>query len=115
MSGPDLSGLRRAGTVQRWVLEVTGRVQGVGCRDFVRDLALRLRLTGYVWNDEADPDRVGIVVQGPEALLRSFTHDLAGTHGLIVVTGVKRISIEEPSPSLLTFTRVSTFPRGSLR
>ena len=53
---------------------VTGRVQGVGFRYFVRTLARELRLAGRVWNR---PDgAVEIEAAGPEPALAEFARRL---------------------------------------
>ena len=51
-------------------LRVTGKVQGVGFRWFVRERARRLGLTGYVRN-EAD-GAVVLEVDGPEDLVEAL-------------------------------------------
>ena len=53
---------------------VTGRVQGVGFRFFVRALARELKLAGRVWNR---PDgAVEIEAAGPEPTLADFARRL---------------------------------------
>jgi len=53
-----------------WELTVTGRVQGVGFRWFVKHLAQDLGVKGYVRNL---PDRsVRILAQADQAILESF-------------------------------------------
>lgn len=59
--------------LQRWVIRISGVVQGVGYRPFVYKLASRLGVLGSVWNDQAG---VVINVVGPPATLRTFIHDL---------------------------------------
>lgn len=55
-------------TIERLTARVTGRVQGVGFRWWVRTRADRLRLTGWVMN--ADNERsVEIVAEGPPSSL----------------------------------------------
>ena len=55
--------------LQRWVIRVTGVVQGVGYRPFVYTLAGRSNIVGSVWNDQA-----GVVIDavGLPATLRAF-------------------------------------------
>ncbi len=62
---------------------VTGIVQGVGFRWWAKRLAESLRVTGAVWNN---PDgSVGILAQGREASVKSFTDALAaGPAGSLV-------------------------------
>lgn len=61
---------------QRLVVQVTGRVQGVGFRHFTRQEARRLGLIGWVRN-EADGS-VRVVAEGPrealEQLLDALRH-----------------------------------------
>ncbi|MCP3751807.1 carbamoyltransferase HypF [Pseudomonas sp. SBB6] len=55
--------------LQRWLIRVTGVVQGVGYRPFVYKLASRSGVLGSVWNDQA-----GVVIDavGPAATLQAF-------------------------------------------
>ncbi|MDI6720228.1 MAG: acylphosphatase [Methanomicrobiales archaeon] len=56
--------------MQRAVISVSGRVQGVGYRAYVQDLARGMRLTGYVRNL---PDgSVRVLAEGEEGQLRRF-------------------------------------------
>ena len=57
--------------MQRLHARVTGRVQGVGFREYVRHQAVARGLTGYVRNDE-DGHTVEIIAEGEEPKL----HDL---------------------------------------
>ena len=61
---------------ERLSAHVTGRVQGVGFRDFTRRRAARLGLAGWVRNE---PDRrtVRLVAEGPRAHLEEL---LAALH-----------------------------------
>ena len=56
-----------------WRITVRGVVQGVGFRPFVYRLAHRHALTGWVLNHSGGVD---IEVEGPEAALEAFLHDL---------------------------------------
>ncbi|MBI2723700.1 MAG: acylphosphatase [Chloroflexi bacterium] len=49
---------------------VSGRVQGVGYRDFVRSAALRLDVSGWVRNGE--DGRVEVVAEGDDATLQAL-------------------------------------------
>lgn len=60
-------------TVQRWAIEVTGIVQGVGYRPFVYKLAVFYHLTGWVYNHSAG---VSIEVEGAEEDCRQFLQHL---------------------------------------
>jgi acylphosphatase len=57
--------------MQRLHARVTGRVQGVGFREYVRYQAVTRGLTGYVRNDE-DGQSVEVIAEGEEPQL----HDL---------------------------------------
>jgi acylphosphatase len=57
--------------MQRLHARVSGRVQGVGFREYVRHEAVARGLTGYVRNDE-DGQTVEIIAEGEEPQL----HDL---------------------------------------
>ena len=60
--------------VKRLSIVVTGRVQGVGYRFFVEDLAQSLGLSGWVRNN---PDRtVECEAQGEESVLEEFCKEL---------------------------------------
>ncbi len=59
--------------VERWRLEVTGVVQGVGFRPFVHRLATELGLAGLVGNDTS---QVFIEVQGEHPVLECFVSKL---------------------------------------
>lgn len=66
---------------------VEGRVQGVGFRFFVRDVARRLGLKGWVRNL---PDgRVEVVAEGPEGLLQEFLQRLQQGPRLAFVAQVR--------------------------
>jgi len=58
-------------TIER--IEVTGRVQGVGFRPFVHNLAEKHHLGGYVLNS---PDGVVIEVEGEAGAIEDFVDDL---------------------------------------
>ncbi|MCF6505857.1 acylphosphatase [Blastococcus sp. MG754426] len=65
---------------------VSGRVQGVGYRYFVRGLAQRAGLSGVARNL---PDgRVEVVAEGPEAAVRELVAALDGPDAPGRVTGV---------------------------
>ncbi len=51
-------------------LHITGKVQGVWFRASTKDAAIRLGLTGRVWNN-AD-DSVGVLAQGPDPQIQTF-------------------------------------------
>lgn len=58
----------RRGEVERLSATVTGRVQGVGFRWWIRSAADRLGLTGWVMN-APDERSVELVAEGPAAAL----------------------------------------------
>jgi acylphosphatase len=56
--------------MKRYVIKVTGKVQGVFFRDTARQVATRLGLTGFAHNE---PDgSVHIEVEGDESKLQAF-------------------------------------------
>jgi acylphosphatase len=61
--------------MQRLHARVTGRVQGVGFRDYVRREASARGLTGYVRNDE-DGRSVEVVAEGAETQVHSLLEAL---------------------------------------
>jgi acylphosphatase len=77
-------------------LLVSGRVQGVGFRWFVRTLALRLDLAGWVMNL---PDgTVEIAAQGSDAQLEEFLNEVRrGPDG----ADVSRVDVLAPSNDAL--------------
>jgi hydrogenase maturation protein HypF len=77
-------------------VQVRGVVQGVGFRPFVFRLARRNTLAGWVRNAGAG---VQIHVEGPEAALRTFVHDLEqGPPPAAVITAIE-ITPAEPDGS----------------
>jgi acylphosphatase len=85
-----------AGARQRYEATVHGRVQGVGFRWFVRSVAARLNLVGWVANEPsgsvrvvAEGDRAGLeelarlLRQGPPgAQVERVDHDMSGATGV---------------------------------
>jgi acylphosphatase len=71
---------------------VTGRVQGVGFRYFVRALARELKLAGRVWNRR--DGAVEIEAAGPEVTLAEFARRLLA-EGPGRPTHVERTPLEE--------------------
>ena len=66
------------------IVHISGRVQGVGYRYFVLQLARNLNLTGYVRNQR--DGRVEVVAEGEEQVLKAFLEDLKeGPAGASVV------------------------------
>jgi hydrogenase maturation protein HypF len=59
--------------IVRWLVEISGVVQGVGFRPFVCNLAAQLGLNGWVCNTT---DGVELALQGPAVELRHFLHHL---------------------------------------
>lgn len=86
-------------------LEVTGRVQGVGFRWFVRERARRLGLAGWVRNQE--DGSVEIVAEGDDAAIDMLGTALrAGPPGSSV-ENVRSLSsdVEEALPQPFTIRR----------
>jgi acylphosphatase len=74
--------------VERLSAIVTGRVQGVGFRWWVRTAADRMGLTGWVMNG-ADERSVELVAEGPSALLDQLERLLRQGPPGAVVDGVE--------------------------
>lgn len=75
-------------------LIVTGAVQGVGFRPFVRNLAVEMGLAGSVWNTPAGAE---LEVEGPAARLEEFAARL--THELPRPGFVRTLVAEESAPT----------------
>lgn len=66
-------------------IELRGRVQGVGCRAYVRHAAQKLGVKGWVKNDEGDEERVIVHAQGSKEAVEKFLELLkAGWHPILV-------------------------------
>ena len=78
----------------QYKLKITGVVQGVGFRYFVRQEAARLGLAGAVWNC---PGSVEVVVQGEEALLEQLVEQckLGPTYSKVATVDVERDEVGE--------------------
>jgi len=73
-----------AGPARRLTATVTGRVQGVGFRWWVRSAAERLGLSGWVMNGD-DERTVEVLAEGPEPALEELERLLrAGPPGALV-------------------------------
>ena len=71
----------------RLTVIVTGRVQGVGFRDYVQRQAVRLDLMGFVRNRE-DGRSVEVVAEGDGSVLSDFAQALRRGPGLARVDDV---------------------------
>lgn len=89
--------------VVRWELEACGRVQKVGYRDSVEEVAHKLGLVGTVRNDEKDRHLVHVVAQGPEDKLSTLIREISGKHGDAVVEDVRKVAEKDPDPRLTEF------------
>jgi acylphosphatase len=89
--------------MQRLHARVTGKVQGVGFREYVRHEALTRGLTGYVRNDDADLHTVEIVAEGEDSQIESL---LAALHGGPRFSRVERVesAISEASHAFARFS-----------
>lgn len=78
-------------------VRVSGRVQGVGYRYYVRDMAMNLGVTGWVRNE---PDgTVSVSAVGDEAILKDFLSEIrAGDDPIIHVTAVDAEWYDAASP-----------------
>lgn len=68
--------------------KIKGRVQGIGFRFFVKSLALKLNLNGWVRNME-NPDEVEGVVEGEKENILLFFKDLKTGHSMAVINKVE--------------------------
>ena len=76
------------GDLERLSATVTGRVQGVGFRWWVRSAADRMGLTGWVMNGE-DERSVELVAEGPPASLDQLEQMLRRGPPGAVVDGIE--------------------------
>jgi acylphosphatase len=60
---------------KRLVISVYGKVQMVGFRDYVFEIARTLKIKGYVKN-EKNPSLVTIVAEGEENILNEFVNEI---------------------------------------
>ena len=81
---------------------VTGRVQGVGFRDYVQRQALRRGLAGFVRNRD-DGRSVEVVAEGDESSLSAFTEALHKGPGLARVDDVDA-QVREEAPKFSRFS-----------
>ena len=86
-------------------LLISGFVQGVGYREFVRNEAQKLGLAGWVRN--LSDNRVEVAAQGSEEILKKFIKICEKGPFL---SDVKNVAIEwqEPSEVFSEFKRLST-------
>jgi acylphosphatase len=84
----------------RVVAVVSGHVQGVGYRYFVRELAVSARLAGSARN--LRDGRVEVVLEGPEDGVRAVVAALDGPRAPGSVTGV--VTRSEPAQGNSGFT-----------
>ena len=80
---------------------VTGRVQGVGCRDYVQRQAVRRGLSGFVRNRN-DGRSVEVVAEGDGSSLSDFTEALHKGPGLARVDDVD-VRVTEDGPQFSRF------------
>jgi acylphosphatase len=73
--------------VPRLTAIVTGRVQGVGFRDYVQRQAVRRGLTGFVRNRD-DGRSVEVVAEGDDSSLSKFVDTLRNGPGMARVDDV---------------------------
>lgn len=96
MSGQNGGSMRRIEAV------VSGRVQGVGFREFVRHEAATRGIAGYVRNSD-DGRRVEVVAEGEERAIEELVRSL---HSGPRFAHVERVDVEYTEPGL-GFTRFS--------
>lgn len=79
---------------KRLQVTVEGRVQGVGYRMFVRDLASRFHLTGWVRN--RDDGSVQAVIEGEEEMVNEMVEALYARGSTLI--RVDRITVYQENP-----------------
>lgn len=81
--------------MKRYLIILQGTVQGVGCRMFVYQHALKYKLTGYVRN--LSNGNVEIQVQGEEFNLKQFIQEILPGDRFITIENysVKDIEINQ--------------------
>lgn len=73
-------------------VRLTGRIQGVGCRPFLHNTALQLKLTGFVRNDHQG---VTVEAQGPSGRIERFVRRLQDPSALPPLMRVSSIQVED--------------------
>ncbi len=91
-----------SGRMRRVEAVVSGRVQGVGFREFVRHEAATRGIAGYVRNSD-DGRRVEVVAEGEERAIEDLVQAL---HSGPRFAHVERVDLEYSEPGL-GFTRFS--------
>lgn len=89
----------------RWVLTARGRVQRVGYRDTVEEVARVLGVAGTVENDSKDDKLVHIIVQGPASTLNEFVKAISGKHDYAEAE-VQKAAEGACDPALTDFTKI---------
>ena len=80
---------------KRLVISVYGKVQMVGFRDYVFEIARPLKIKGYVKN-EKNPSLVTIVAEGEEKVLNEFVNEIKKAEKPIKIEDIK---IKEEKPT----------------
>ena len=78
---------------QRIHLEISGRVQGVGFRDFTQRAARQLSIAGWVRN--IPNGRVELVAEGKEAAIQKFQEQIKKGPLGARVDGVKTLTVDD--------------------
>jgi acylphosphatase len=73
---------------KRLVISVYGKVQMVGFRDYVFEIATKLEIKGYVKN-EKNPSLVTIVAEGEEKVLNEFVNEIKKAKKPIIIKEIK--------------------------
>ncbi|EQD67196.1 Acylphosphatase domain protein, partial [mine drainage metagenome] len=91
--------------IVRREFEARGRVQRVGYRDFVEEVARTLGLRGTVANDDPDEHLVRIVAQGSAETLEDFVREISGRHGFADAQ-VRLVQEAEADAALVEFVKL---------
>ncbi len=73
---------------KRLVISVYGKVQMVGFRDYVFEIARTLKIKGYVKN-EKNPSLVTIIAEGEEKVLNEFVNKIKKAKKPIIIEDIK--------------------------
>ncbi len=73
---------------KRLLISVYGKVQMVGFRDYVFEIARTLKIKGYVKN-EKNPSLVTIIAEGEEKVLNEFVNEIKKAKKPIIIEDIK--------------------------
>ncbi|MDW3684626.1 acylphosphatase [Cupriavidus sp. CV2] len=94
------------GTLETWLVRVSGRVQGIGYREACIQRAQALGITGWVRNrmDES----VEAMLQGSPAVLAEMYDWMSDGYAAALVADIQVTEVEPPFPRFNRFELLST-------